>query len=62
MLEIASAHAGVTVAVAMAMSKSWLSWLTGSAVVVLCASILGGCYVERVRPVYHHPHRVVVYR
>jgi hypothetical protein len=39
---------------------SWFRWLSGSAVVVLVASILTGCFIETGR--YHHHHRVIVVR
>ena len=41
-------------------TRSWLQWIAGSAVVVLLAGILTGCYVETGR--YHRPHRVIVIR
>jgi len=41
-------------------THSWFSWIAGSAVVVLLAGILTGCYVETGR--YHRPHRVIVVR
>jgi hypothetical protein len=46
--------------VAKPSTQSWLSWIAGSAVVVLLAGILTGCYVETGR--YHRPHRVIVVR
>ena len=41
-------------------NRSWFQWITGSAVVVLVASILTGCFIETGR--YHHHRHVIVVR
>jgi hypothetical protein len=41
-------------------TRSRFPWLAGSAVVVLVASLLTGCFIETGR--YHHHHRVIVVR
>jgi len=41
-------------------TPTWLRWTTRSAVVMLVASILTGCYVETAH--YHRPHHVIVVR
>jgi hypothetical protein len=39
-------------------SHSWFQWITGSAAVVLIASVLTGCFVETGH--YHRPHHHVI--
>ncbi len=52
---------GVTQPITRPSTRSWLPWITGSAAVVLIASVLTGCFVETGR--YHRPyHRVIVVR
>lgn len=42
--------------------NSMVRWIASSTLVVIVAGLFSGCYVETRRPVYHRPHRVVVYR
>lgn len=61
LLMVIMSHEDVTQPVARPSTHSRFHWIAGSAVVVLIASILTGCFIETGR--YHRPyHRVIVVR
>jgi hypothetical protein len=58
--EIIMSNPNATQPVTRPSNRSWFQWITGSAVVVLVASILTGCFVETGH--YHHRRHVIVVR